>query len=353
MRITIFAPGSFPAATGAIVYDTRLVTALRGLGHDASLVMLAGSHPTADDTARASAAEAWHAHGDADLRIIDGFCLSAWEGLEEALSARGVIGLIHHPLALEPFQEAVKVAEYARVERRLLPLLNGILVPSQEMRNRMLSAYAVEAGRISVLMPGTDVTLPRSPREPAATCRILSVGSFIPRKGHDTLLKALSRLVDLDWHLTICGDQTADRACVVELGALRERLGLTERVTFLGALSPAQFDELWQASDLFALATWFEGYGMAVAEALRRGLPVAVTTAAAIGAPLSPDTAIIVEPGDHEQLSKALRRVIYSPELRHIMGHAAWSATRSLPSWENQARHLLDIVTPAAPTSLS
>ena len=88
----------------------------------------------------ASAAEAWHAHGDADLRIIDGFCLSAWEGLEEALSARGVIGLIHHPLALEPFQEAVKVAEYARVERRLLPLLNGILVPSQEMRNRMLSA---------------------------------------------------------------------------------------------------------------------------------------------------------------------------------------------------------------------
>jgi glycosyltransferase involved in cell wall biosynthesis len=353
MRISIFAPGSFPSATGAIVYDTRLVSALRGLGHDAALVMLAGSHPRADETARSAAAAAWHAHRSDDLRIIDGFCLAAWEGLEEGLSAPGVIGLIHHPLALEPFQEAARTAEYARVERRLLPLLNTILVPSQEMRNRLLSAYAIETGRISVLMPGSDVTLARSPLAPSTTCRILSVGSFIPRKGHDTLLKALSRLVDLDWQLTICGDQTTSPAYVDELGALREQLGLSKRVTFLGALDPAQLDALWQASDLFALATWFEGYGMAVAEALRRGLPVAVTTAAAIGAPLSPDTAIIVEPGDHEQLSKALRRVIYSAELRHLMGDAAWSATRSLPSWENQARHLLDIVTPAAPTSPS
>jgi glycosyltransferase involved in cell wall biosynthesis len=344
MRITVFAPGSFAAATGAIVYDTSLAEALRGLGHDARMVRIAGCHPLPDEAARVGAAAAWAASDDAALRIIDGNCLAAWEGQEDALQARGVVGLIHHPLALEPFQDAATAAEHARIEARLLPLLSAILVPSQEMRNRLLAAYAVDPQRISVLMPGLSGTLPRSLLAEDGPCRILALGSLIPRKGHDILLRALVRLVDLDWHLTLCGDQTADPAHVAELRNLRDRLGLAEHVSILPSQGGAALEALWQSSEIFASATWFEGYGMAIAEALRRGIPVAVTTAAAIGAPLSPETAVIVEPGDHEQLSKALRRMIYSRTLRQLMSDAAWAATRNLPLWEDQARHLLEIV---------
>jgi glycosyltransferase involved in cell wall biosynthesis len=344
MRITVFAPGSFAAATGAIVYDSSLTEALRALGHDARLVHLPGRHPLPDEVARAGTAAAWAASDGADLRIIDGNTLAAWEGQGAALGARGVVGLIHHPLALEPFQDAATAAEHARVEGKLLPLLSAILVPSQEMRKRILAAYAVDPQRISVLMPGLSGTLPRSLLAKAGPCRILALGSLIPRKGHDILLRALSRLVDLGWHLTLCGDQTADPVHVAELWGLRDKLGLTEHVTILPPQSGAALEALWQNTDVFASATWFEGYGMAIAEALRRGIPVAVTSAAAIGAPLSPDTAVIVEPGDHEQLSKALRRMIYSRALRQIMSDAAWAATRSLPLWEDQARHLLEIM---------
>src|SRR5262249_62112596 len=61
--------------------------------------------------------------------------------------------------------------------------------------------------------------------------------------------------------------------------------GLGERVEVLGAVPPERILELYSASDIFVLASRFEGYGMALAEAIAHGLPVVSTTAGAI-----PDT---------------------------------------------------------------
>jgi glycosyltransferase involved in cell wall biosynthesis len=59
-------------------------------------------------------------------------------------------------------------------------------------------------------MPGTD-DAPRSPGSGGPTCEFLSIGTLVPRKGHDLLLRALARLFDLDWHLTIVGSPRAIR----------------------------------------------------------------------------------------------------------------------------------------------
>ena len=97
------------------------------------------------------------------------------------------------------------------------------------------------------------------------------------------LLRALARLFDLDWSLTIVGSAERDHPHARGLLALAEELGIARRVRFAGEIDDAALEHLWHGTDLFALATQWEGYGMAVAEALKRGLPVAVSSEARPG----------------------------------------------------------------------
>ena len=77
---------------------------------------------------------------------------------------------------------------------------------------------------------------------------------------------------------------------------------------------------------------------MAIAEALRRGLPVAVTSGGAAAELVPLEAGVICGPGDHEALSRALRRLVFSTELRREMAEPAWRAGQNLPSWENQVK---------------
>jgi glycosyltransferase involved in cell wall biosynthesis len=97
---------------------------------------------------------------------------------------------------------------------------------------------------------------------------------------------------------------------------------------------------LWAGCDLFALTSYFEGYGVAIAEALRRGLAVAVTNAGAVPILVAPDAGVVCAPGDAEQLSKAMRRLIFDRRLLREMADVAWQSGQSLPSWDEQAARL-------------
>jgi glycosyltransferase involved in cell wall biosynthesis len=76
-----------------------------------------------------------------------------------------------------------------------------------------------------VVEPGTDPA-PRAAGSGGPGCAILSVGTLVPRKGHDVLLRALARLTDLDWSLTIAGGERATRSHAHGLRALAEELGI-------------------------------------------------------------------------------------------------------------------------------
>ena len=101
--------------------------------------------------------------------------------------------------------------------------------------------------------------------------RLLSVGAVVPRKGFDVLIAALATLADLPWRLTIAGDRTRDPTGG---GAARCRYRASSSsaiaVTLLGAVSPRRICRSSTCeADLFVLASRFEGYGMAYAEAHR------------------------------------------------------------------------------------
>jgi glycosyltransferase involved in cell wall biosynthesis len=159
----------------------------------------------------------------------------------------------------------------------------------------------------------------------------------VPRKGHDVLLRALARLTDLDWRLTIAGGAERDPVHARGLRALAEELGIAGRVAFAGEVDAAVLDHLYDGADIFALATHWEGYGMVAAEALARGIPLAVTAGGAI-AEVAPVEASVVSPaGDDVSLSKGLRRMIFDADLRAEMAEAAWQAGQRLPRWADRA----------------
>jgi glycosyltransferase involved in cell wall biosynthesis len=337
MHVSLFVPAPFDQVSGGYNYDRRMVAELRSRGDAVSVVELAGRFPLSDDTARETACASWDQLAEATRPVVDGLALPAFAGLEDALAARGAIGLIHHPTALETgFSEAQRES-LRNTEQRLYRRLHRVIVTSEPTAERLAGDFGVDRARIAVVTPGTD-DAQRSTGSGGQHCEILSVGTLVPRKGHDVLLRSLARLLDLDWHLTIVGSPHRNPAHAEALAALTETLGIAQRVRFAGEVTGDALETLWHSADLFALATWFEGYGMAVAEALKHGLPVAVCAGGAAAALVEPEAGVVCEPGDQVQLSKAMRRLIFSASLRAEMGEVAWQVGQRLPRWETQAQ---------------
>ncbi|MBV9748105.1 MAG: glycosyltransferase [Acetobacteraceae bacterium] len=203
--------------------------------------------------------------------------------------------------------------------------------------------------RASLIVPGV-CDLPRSTGSGESGCAILAVGTITVRKGYATLLRALGRLADLDWTLSIAGSTAQAPEHAPTIAALADELGLARRVRLILDPDDAALEALWRGADLFALASEWEGYAAALAEALRRGLPAAVSdTAAAALPPLAGSSwGAACAAGDVEGLSKAMRRLIYDRALRAALANGAWQAGQTLPSWDAQARRFVTAIEEAS-----
>jgi glycosyltransferase involved in cell wall biosynthesis len=201
----------------------------------------------------------------------------------------------------------------------------------------MLTAgYAVPQARLTVAPPGTDPA-PLVARDRAAVPKLLSVGTLVPRKGHDLLIAALSTLQDLPWRLDIVGDPERDPSTTTALRRMIAEAGLGNRIALVGAVPPIELQQRYIAADLFVLASRYEGYGMVYAEAIAHGLPVIGTTAGAIPEAVPEGAALLVPPEDVPALADALRRLLSDPTARERLARAARQAASRLPRWQDSA----------------
>ena len=204
--------------------------------------------------------------------------------------------------------------------------------------------------QIAVVTPGTD-TAPRAEgsRSRAGARRstpveLLCVGSLIPRKGHDVLLDAVAELRLLPWHLTCVG---SDLVAPDHVTALREQIdmsGLADQVTLAGELDDPKLEHAFQHADVFVLATQHEGYGMAVAEALVRGIPVVSTMAGAIPELVGFDGGSVVPIADADAFAAALEPVVGDHARRAEIAAGALTQGAGLPGWSDAATAASDAI---------
>ena len=127
---------------------------------------------------------------------------------------------------------------------------------------------------------------------------LLCVASLVPRKGHDLLLDALARLRDLPWRLTCVGSLDLDPADGGGDPRHRPRTRARRPDHVRRRRAERRARAAYDAADVFVLPTRYEGYGMAVAEAVARGLPVVeLATPARIPDLVDERSGVLVPPG--------------------------------------------------------
>jgi glycosyltransferase involved in cell wall biosynthesis len=272
--------------------------------------------------------------------VVDGLALGALpdEASREAARLR-LIALVHHPLADETGLSEDQQSQLEASERRALQAVRHVVVTSPRTA-ATLDRFGVPPTSITVIEPGTDAA-PQSRGSAGGagtgTVELLCVATLVPRKGHDVLVRALASMSDARWHLTCVGGMDRDEPWVAALRAQAAAAGLEPRITFMGELDRSPLDARYDAADVFVLPTWYEGYGMAVAEALARGLPVVSTATGAIADLVGSDAGLLVPPGDAAALASALSAVVTDPALRARLAAGARRARSRLQSWDDAA----------------
>ena len=335
-------PGDINSRTGGYLFDKHVLEAMNAAGQAVCLLALPGSFPRptrfdADQTRKMLL----ECPPDVPI-IIDGLAGGAIEtSILDEMQAP-YIALTHHPLAFETGLSKPEVAHFRSLERANLALAHHVIVTSPYTASLLQAEYGVEESRITIALPSLPTRITRR-KYHAKTIEILSVGLIAPRKGHDVLLDALALISDLDWSARIVG-RAPDQEYADQIYAQNERLGLASRVRFTGEVSEAQLSSYFASASVFALASRFEGYGIAFAEALAAGLPVVGCDSGAIPTTVPNDAGMIVPKDDPVAFARALRYLLEDPAARKRMSTAALSYARSFPTWDETAKRICGVI---------
>jgi glycosyltransferase involved in cell wall biosynthesis len=215
---------------------------------------------------------------------------------------------------------------YFALERLLIKHFTQIYSCNTESAKLYQQRYPTLADRVTFLKNTVDneIFYPLAPKEWEEKRRalakrlglaedtrfVLFAGRLHPQKDPILLVRAIAALNEPSVHLLIAGAGEL----APEVRSEIDRLGLSERVTMLGAVVPEELAELHRISNAFVLSSAYEGLPVVVLEALACGTPVVTTRAGETPNLLSADSGIVCEERTPVALAEALRKVLLHPD---------------------------------------
>ena len=228
-----------------------------------------------------------------------------------------------------------------RVSRMVFRSAQAVICVSEKVREKVLEGAN---GRVEavVVYNGVDTELFSPSPETADQQTILSVGTLIPSKGHDVLLRAFARIHPEfpGASLKIIGEG-AERQ---RLGELASELNVADRVALVGRQTRNQVAEAMKQCVLLALPSQYEGLGCVYLEAMATAKPVIGCSGQGIDEIIHNGfNGLLVEPHDLEGLSSALRQVLQNSQLRTTLGQNARRTVLHELTLAHQASRLAEI----------
>lgn len=337
--ITFVVAGRLHARTGGSVYNRRMAEALTRHGWTVDVQELDDSFPfpTAEALRHASAVLKRQQTGS--LVLIDGLAFGAMPEVIEAESCRlQLIALLHLPLAATIGLDPAHAACLTLSERRALSHASRVIATGEYTRSLMANCGLFH-DRLVVVEPGTEAAV-LATGSGSAQVHLLTVATVNPGKGHELLIEALASLPHRRWRLTCVGSLTRDPETTSRVRGTISSLRMEEQVLLVGDLNESELDVYYDASDVVVLASLRETYGMVVAEALARGLPVVATATGAIPRLVGDDAGLVVPPGDRDALAAALGRLIDDSPFRLRCAAGARRVREQLVNWDKAAQRL-------------
>ncbi|MFP5378641.1 MAG: glycosyltransferase family 4 protein, partial [Vicinamibacteria bacterium] len=303
----------------------------------------AGAFPYPSEADVAAVARAISQIEAGSLVVVDSLILGA---IPDPLAARpartSIVALMHLPLAAAPDLPRDRAAAIAEREGRALAEA-ALVIATGAAGAALLEPYSLSRDRMAVVTPGTD-RAPAAHRSRDGIVRLLAAGTINAIKGHDRLLAALAPLAGRPWRLTCAGSLERDPATAAAVRESVARLSLGDQVALIGDLDRDALARVYDSTDVFVSASRLETYGMAVAEALARGLPIVTTRTGDLSSLIEGRAGLVVDVDDTAGMTAALRRVIMDGVERQRLAAGAAALREQLPTWDEAAARFAGVL---------
>ncbi len=218
-----------------------------------------------------------------------------------------------------------------------------LVIANSKFTAKLLEEEGIK--NVKIVYPSVLVGLGSRPS--TLDAKIISVGRLVPRKGFDTLIKAMPAVIKQfpNTHLTIVGSGSYFE----ELDRLAHELRVENFVDILTNIDDATKNELYDQASVFVLparaeGTDVEGFGIVTLEASAHGLPVIVGNSGGAGEAVKDGiTGLLVDPLDTSGLAQKIITLLTNRETAEKMGAAGKIFAKEF-SPENNAANFWKII---------
>ncbi|NJP10568.1 MAG: glycosyltransferase family 1 protein [Leptolyngbyaceae cyanobacterium RU_5_1] len=294
--------------------------------------------------------------------IHTNYWLSSWVGMQ--LKKMLPVSQVHtyHSLGAVKYQSIPTVPLVAstrlEVEKNCLETAERIVATSPQERDHMRSLVSTK-GNIDIIPCGTDVTHFGSVSREEGRQKlgiapdkkvILYVGRFDPRKGIETLVRAVGRSSIRErghLKLIIGGGSRPGQSDGLERERIEDivaELGIGNITQFPGRLSPAELPNYYAAADVCVVPSHYEPFGLVAIEAMACGTPVIASNVGGLQfTVVSEGTGLLVPPKDDAAFAMAIDRILMNPDWQQQLGQSARQHVEEKFSWDGVASQLGDL----------
>jgi D-inositol-3-phosphate glycosyltransferase len=303
-----------------------------------------------------------HKHGILYPVIHTNYWLSSWVGME--IKKHQLTKQIHtyHSLGAIKYQSISTIPLIAKtrlsVEKKCLETVDRVVATSPQEEAHMRSLVSTK-GNVDIIPCGTDTrafgTVDRltarqqlgiAPEEKV----VLYVGRFDPRKGIETLVRAIGR-AELRDHpglkLMIAGGSRPGEKDGFErerIEGIVAELGLSDRTVFPGRLDHTQLPAYYAAADVCVVPSHYEPFGLVAIEAMASGTPVVASDVGGLQYTVVPEeTGLLAPPQDEAAFAAAIARILTNPSWQKQLGEASRKRVQAHFSWDGVATQLSDL----------